>query len=99
VRLPRVHPEVFFVFECHSPLTTHKHKDGFRSHRALIPSPSPKREKGEKHNSYENGSVSRAKSLTRSLPLPVLTSHHAQVQIILNRNGASASTCAIATAK
>jgi hypothetical protein len=36
-----------FVFECHSPFREHKKTASLLS-QALIPSPSPKREKGEK---------------------------------------------------
>jgi hypothetical protein len=36
-----------FVFECHSPFTEHKKIASLLS-QALIPNPSPKREKGEK---------------------------------------------------
>src|SRR5258706_1497058 len=47
----QIHRLMLFVFECHSPSTKHKSENYLLS-QALIPDPSPKREKGEKtaHN-------------------------------------------------
>jgi len=42
-----VDPIDVFLFECHSPFTEHKKIASLLS-QALIPSPSPRREKGEK---------------------------------------------------